>query len=120
VIGYTSSALGLGLLFIFIMIVDKRCDTIPIMLITNSCLTAFILESDMLDIDIFTLENDLKQISYEDFFCIFRGYISLFNFSFVLEALYRYIIVVYPNRLFFQSARFQGLFICLTWIFGIL
>jgi len=94
------------------------------MLIANSCLTAFIFGSDMLGTAIFMLQNDLKQIFYQDFFCIFRGYVgyvsaTLFNFSFALQAIYRYIIVVYPNRLFCQSARFQGLLICLTWIFGI-
>jgi hypothetical protein len=44
--------------------------------------------------------------------------ILIFNCSFLLQALYRYLIVIYPTRLFFQSFRFQILTICSIWIFS--
>jgi hypothetical protein len=48
------------------------------------------------------------------------GYVVtvLQNYSYLLQAIYRYIIVVYPTRLSWQSARFQLLLICSTWILG--
>ena len=113
----------LAIIFLLIIILDKTCHTVPMMLIANSYLSALIAGCSALSLGIFTFQNDLKQIQYQDSFCVFRGYISyvagaLFNYSFLLQALYRYLIVIYPTRLFFQSFRFQILIICLTWIFG--
>jgi hypothetical protein len=69
------------------------------------------------------LINDLKHIQFEDRLCSFRAYLgcaSLFVLyhSFLLQAFYRYVTVVYPARLFWKSRRNQGLLICLTWIIG--
>jgi hypothetical protein len=94
------------------------------MLVTNSCLTVLIFASNLLGMSVFTLENDLKQIQYQDSLCIFRGYMSyaaggLQIYSYLLQAIYRYIVVVYPAALTYQSARFQILLICLTWICAI-
>ena len=82
------------------------------MLVANSCLAELVFGSDMLGMAIFTFQNDLKQIQYQDSLCIFRGYLGyiatiLQNYSYLLQAVYRYIIVVYPTRLFWQSAKFQ-------------
>ncbi|CAF4337677.1 unnamed protein product, partial [Adineta steineri] len=71
------------------------------------------------------LINDLKQIYYPDSYCIFQAYISYatcaaFNYSFVLQALYRYIFVIYPRVLFWQKRRTQILFVFKTWILGFL
>jgi hypothetical protein len=95
------------------------------MLVANSCLTELIYSSNLLGIAVFTLENDLKQIQYQDSLCIFRGYMiytacTLQYYSYLLQAIYRYIVVVYPTRLTYQSARFQIFLICLTWICGII
>jgi len=72
---------------------------------------------------IFTLKNDLKQIEFQDSLCIFRGYFSygscaIINYSFLLQSIYRYVRVVYPTRLFYQSRQIQLLFIVITWIIG--
>jgi hypothetical protein len=109
----------LAILFLFIIILDKTCHTVPMMLIANTCLTALIVGCSTLSMCVFTLENDLKQIQYQDSLCFFRAYIGyisyiLFNFSFLLQSIYRYVTVVYPNRLLWRSARFQMLAICLT------
>jgi hypothetical protein len=40
--------------------------------------------------------------------------------SYLLQAIYRFIRIVYPTRLFYQSVKFQLFLICLTWIFGYL
>ncbi|CAM4753629.1 unnamed protein product [Rotaria magnacalcarata] len=95
------------------------------LLSADSCLTALVFASDMLGMGVFALQNDLKHIQFQDSFCIFRCYVGVvsciaFNGSFLLQAVYRYFIVVYPHFLFWQSIRFQVLLICLTWIFSYL
>jgi hypothetical protein len=95
------------------------------MLIANSCLAELLLASDMLWMVIFAFENDLKKIQYEDSLCSFRGYLSyslcaLQNYSYFLQAAYRYITIVHPTRLFWQSSRTQIFLISLTWIFSFL
>jgi hypothetical protein len=94
------------------------------MLIANSCLAELLFASVLLWATIFTIKNDFKQIQYEDSLCIFRGYLvyvgySLQNYSYLLQAIYRYIIVVYPRRLFYQTVRIQGLLIGIIMIFSI-
>ncbi len=106
-----------------IMILDKTFHTVPMMLIFNSYLSGLMAGCSTLSLCIFTFENDLKQIQYQDSLCVLRGYLiyavgALFNCSFLLQALYRYLIVIYPTRLFFQSFRFQILTICSIWIFS--
>ncbi|CAF1414182.1 unnamed protein product [Adineta steineri] len=113
----------LSIIYLFIIILDKTCHTIPLMLIGNTCFIAFLAGCSILSMCIFTLENDLKQIHYQDSLCIFRAYTAyvscaLFNFSFLLQAIYRYITVIYPSYLLWQSAKIQILFICLIWIFS--
>jgi hypothetical protein len=113
----------LASLFLFIIIFDKTCHTVPMMLIGNTCLSAFVSGCILFSTSLFTLKNDLKQIHYEDALCIFRGYIqyssfTVMDYSLALQALYRYVIVIYPTRLFLQSFRFQLLLICITWVYG--
>jgi hypothetical protein len=119
----TIFAVILALICLVIIICDKACHTVPMLLAANSILAELVFGGDLFGMALFALENDLKQIDYPDSFCIFRGYMSyvsvfLQNSSYTLQAVYRYITVVYPNRPSWQSARFQTLVICLTWIFG--
>ncbi|CAF1553869.1 unnamed protein product, partial [Rotaria sp. Silwood1] len=119
----TALTIGLAILILLIILIDKTCHTVPMMLIANSCLAELICASDSLGMTIFTLHNDLQQIPYPDSMCIFRGYLSyascaVMNYSFLLQAIYRYVVVVYPNYLIFQSTRFQLFFICVTWTLG--
>jgi hypothetical protein len=119
----TGCSIVLAVFFLMIIIFDKTCHTIPMMLVANSCLAEIIYGSDMLAMAVFTFRNDFKQIQYQDSLCVFRGYMAyvvtvLQYYSFLLQAIYRYIIVVYPTRLSWQSARFQVLLICLIWILG--
>ncbi len=96
------------------------------MLIGNTCVCALLFGSVLLSMcTAFTLQNDLQQIQYQDSLCIFRCYFSYSvpaasNYSFLIQALYRYIAVIYPTRLFYQSAKFQLLFICIAWTFAFL
>ncbi|CAF1427118.1 unnamed protein product, partial [Adineta ricciae] len=99
----------LSIVYLFLLIVDKACHTVPMLLIGNTCFIAFLAACSILSMSIFTLQNDLKQIKYQDPYCIFRGYTAyvvctLFNFSFVLQAVHRYLTVVYPTRFFLHSA----------------
>jgi hypothetical protein len=93
------------------------------MLVANSCLAELLLASTALWMAVVTLQNDLHEIEYQDSFCVFRGYLSfsscaLQNLSYLLQAIYRYVTVVYPNRLFWQSKRTQILLIGFTWMFA--
>jgi hypothetical protein len=81
-------------------------------LVANSCLVELVFECDLLGMAVFTLQNDLKQIYYFDGFCIFLAYIiyvsiGIQSYSYLLQSIYRYITVVYSNRLFYQSMKFQ-------------
>jgi hypothetical protein len=91
------------------------------MLVGNICLTGFICCTTHISIAVFTLQNDLKQIQYQDSLCIFRGYMSyaslaLHVYSYVLSAIHQYTSVVYPTRLFWKSARTQIFLIVISWI----
>ncbi|CAF0722315.1 unnamed protein product [Adineta steineri] len=111
----------LAFIFLFIIIFDKTCHTVSMILIANSCLAELVLAIDLFWMAVFTLDNDLKQQQYEDLFCVFRGYISYVtcftqNYSYFLQAIYRYLTIVYPSRLFWQSKRVQIFLIILSWI----
>ncbi|CAF1069551.1 unnamed protein product [Adineta steineri] len=110
-----------SIVLLFIIILDKRCHTISLILVANSYVCLLLSACALFSMSIFTLENDLKQIEYQDSFCIFRAYWSYaisaaLNDSFLIQALYRYVTVFYSTRLFWQSIRFQLLIICLTWL----
>ena len=119
----TTLSLILTTVFIFIIVVDKTCHTVPMMLVANSYVAALVSACGLLSLCIFTLQNDLKQIYYQDSNCVFRAYFDdvtsvLLTYSFLIQASYRYVTVVYPARLFWLSAKFQGLVICGISIFA--
>ncbi|CAF1408305.1 unnamed protein product [Adineta steineri] len=125
IITFTTITIGLPILFLYLILLDKACHTIPMMLVANSCLTAFVFACTMFSSFIIMLRNDLERIYYPDSYCIFRAYISygtcaVFNYSFVLQALYQYIRVIYPLVLFWQKRHIQILFVLKTWILGFL
>lgn len=116
-------ALVLAVSYLCIIIVDQACRTIPVLLIGNTCLIALVLGSTLLGNAVFTFQIDLQLIEGQDSLCIFRAYlgfssIAIFNYSFLLQGLYRYTTVVYAGRLFWQSYRNQIILICISWIFG--
>ena len=49
-----------AVLFLFIIILDKTCHTVPMMLIASSCLGQLLSGCGVLRIWIFRLENDIK------------------------------------------------------------
>ncbi|CAF3268616.1 unnamed protein product [Rotaria sp. Silwood2] len=115
----------LAFTFLVIIVMSRTCRTVPFMLVGNSCLAAIFFECIMLSMALFKLQNDIKQIVFEDSLCVFRGYMGyvtcfLQNYSYALQAIYRYIIVVYPARVSWQSARFQAYLIGIKWIFSII
>lgn len=118
----TILAIGLATFFLFVIYLDKTCHTVPMMLVANSFAAELILAINSLWMTGFSLHNDLQQIHYQDSFCVIRGYLSysscaLQNFSYLLQGIHRYLIVVHPNRLLWQSTRAQLLLIMLIWIF---
>ncbi|CAF0797577.1 unnamed protein product [Adineta steineri] len=112
-------------LIILGLIASKRTPrTVPMMLVANTCSSEFICVCTALSLVSFTLNNDLKQIQYQDSLCIFRAYINysmtvIQNHSYNLQAMYRYITVVYPSRISWQSRRLNFCLIIITWIFGL-
>ena len=119
-----SISMVLAAFFFFVITLDKTCRSVPMLLVGNSYLIGLIFGIMMFSINVFRLTNDLSRRNGYDMFCSFRGYMgyatcSILNFSFFLQGFYRFVRIVYPRRLIFQSARFQIFLICLTWIFGI-
>jgi hypothetical protein len=115
----------LPLIYLGFIIFDKTCQTVPMILVANTCVAELFCAGDILGMALFTLTNDLKQIEFEDRFCSLRSYLkyaslAIFNYSFLIQAFYRYVTVVYPARLFWASRRNQFVIICLTWIFGLI
>lgn len=108
-------------IFLLVIVFDQTCHTVPMMLVGHTYLAEVICASVALSMAIFTLENDIERAAYQDLLCSFRGYLlssaaAAFNSSFLLQALYRYILVVYPKRMLYQSAKFQIFLIFATWI----
>ncbi len=119
----TSISIIIALILLILIALNKTCRTVPMMLVTNTCLAELICVCSALSVVAFTLENDTERIQYQDSLCIFRAYINycmtvIQNHSYNLQAIYRYVTVVYPSRLFWQSRRLQLCLIILTWIFG--
>jgi len=115
----------IAFLFLLIIILDKTCRTVPMMLLCNSLLSEIIFASVMLSMTIVALQNDIKQIEYEDSLCIFRAYMSyalsaVRSHSYLLQSIYRYICIIYPLNFYYQSARFQFYLICLTWLLSLI
>jgi len=123
ILGITCLGLAtiLIIIYLFIIVVDKKCHTVRMMLVGNICLTGFVCCTTHLSIAVFTLQNDLKQIQYQDSLCIFRGYmgyasLALNVYSYALSGIHQYISIVYPTRLFWKSARTQIFLIVISWI----
>lgn len=111
-----------ALTFLLIVLFNKTCQTIPIMLTSNSCFVQILYGSVTLSLATFSLENDRQQRVYQDSFCALRGYLSyvgtgLLLYSFVLQAIYRYIVIVYPTYISWQSVWTQLVLICFIWMF---
>ncbi|CAF1431792.1 unnamed protein product [Adineta ricciae] len=95
------------------------------MLTANTCASTLAFACSMLSTSIVTIQNDSKQIYDQDLLCVsrcFASHASAFwlNYSFSIEAIYRYVIVMYPTRLYLQSIKFHTIIICLSWLCGIL
>ncbi|CAF0928137.1 unnamed protein product [Rotaria sp. Silwood1] len=117
----TAIAVLLALVFLFIIIFHKLYHNVPMLLVSNSCLAELIFESDLLAMGLFAFYSDFKKIYFHESFYLLLGYISYLsvgiqNYSYLLQAIYRYILIVYPSRLFYQSAKFQTFLISITWI----
>ena len=119
----TALTIGLAMIFLAVIIFDQTCHSVPMMLVGNSCVAEFMFGSLMLSLASFTLYNDLKQSEQQDSLCIIRGFFSYIAvcqryYSYLLQAIYRYIVVVYPTRLFYQSLKFQAFLMCCSWMFS--
>ena len=115
--------IALAITFISIIIFDKTCHTVPMMLIANTCLGVLTFAITRISMSAFTLQNDLQQVEHHYPSCIILAYVEyasfgVQNYSFFQQAFYRYMTVVYPTRFFWQSAKFQFFFVGMIWIFS--
>jgi hypothetical protein len=104
---------------------NKTCHTVSMMLVGNTCLAEFVWGCTCLYMALFALKNDIKRIEYEDSLCMFRFYLLMnmvlvHNSSYDLQAIYRYMIVLYPSNLLYQSHQFQICLILLTWLIALI
>lgn len=111
-------------LFLLIILIDKTCHTNTMILVGNTFSIGLILGYVLIHSSIFIYLNDLENNLIEDSLCIIRAYIgyvsyTLMNCSFVLQALNRYLLVLYLTRLYYQKKQFLIISICLTWIYSI-
>ncbi|CAF1486937.1 unnamed protein product [Adineta ricciae] len=86
------------------------------------CFAELFFGSVTASIAVFSLQNDRQQRVFQDSLCVFRGYMGFVGFcllmnSCVLQAIYRYIVIVYPTRLSWQSARVQLIAISVTCLY---
>lgn len=114
-----------SLFCLLIILMDKRCHTISMLLIGNTYLTGCSFGLSLLLKSIYTFRNDLNKIEFEDSFCIYRGcliYITAtsFDFSFLLQSFYRYVSGIHPNSLHRFKIRCQLVLISGTWLFSLL
>lgn len=114
----------LGTVFILIAITHRICWCVSMLLICNSCLAEVILSCSLLSMAVFSFQNDLKQTTENisswviEAFFTYASFIAQ-DYSYFLIAMYRYIAVVYPARVFWQSAKFQIRLVMAQWIFSI-
>jgi hypothetical protein len=66
----------LPIILVCFTVLDKTCRTVPMILAANSCLAELAYTSDLIGMDLFALQNDLKQTEFQDSVCIFLGYSS--------------------------------------------
>ncbi|CAF1092678.1 unnamed protein product [Adineta ricciae] len=122
----TTLGIVLATLFLITILIDKKSKKNPIMvLVANSCLSSIVFGIDMLVCFLIALNNDLKEIRTEDSLCKLRAYIAysacgVFDYSFFVQALYRYNAIIHPKRTNWQSLQNQLVIIASTWILGFL
>ena len=115
----------LAAIFSLIVIRDKNCRTVSMLLVLNSFLAEFLFGSIMFSMALFTLSNDLSRRFEADSLCVFRGYLSYAlsaarSYSYLLQSMYRYTTVVHPTRLVVRSIRFQLTLIALAWFISVI
>lgn len=96
--------------FLLLIALDSASHTVSVLLVAYSCLTALITGCSVLSMSVFTFGSDLGRTQYADVQCVMRAYMGYVFYaqldcSFFLQAMYQYILVVYPARLGWQSAR---------------
>ncbi|CAF1226464.1 unnamed protein product [Didymodactylos carnosus] len=120
---FSSTSVILSLTFLLIVLCHPRqCYSVSNMLVCNSCLCELLFSLSMLSMALFTYMNDQREQQIADHMCIFRGYLgyvtdALQNYSYALQAIYRYTYVVHHQKRLYQTYRLQFLFILIVWIF---
>ena len=61
----------LSSIFVFVILFEKSCHTVAMLLTGNSCVSAFIWGSCLLGSSLSILKKDLQKIAYEDPLCIY-------------------------------------------------
>lgn len=114
----------LALIFLFIILYDKLYTTVTMIFVANSCIAELGLSLSLSGTAVYRMYRDVHQIYYEDLLCttlscIIYIAIGLQNYFYLLQSFYRYVLVVYPNRVFYQSIKFQTSLLFVSWIISI-
>lgn len=111
--------------FVILILIDKTLHNVRMILIGNTYVITFVLGCILSGIYLFTYKNDFRQIEFEDSLCQIRGFIlssfaSIYYNSFVLQALHRYLFIIYRTRTCLRSKKMFCFLIVSTWIIGFL
>lgn len=114
-----------GLMFVSMIIIDKLYNTVAMVLFTNTCIAQLLFSISVCGINILTLYDDIQKHYSYDWPCMPIGYLSYMAvgiqyYSYLLQAMYRYSLMIYPTRLLCQSLKFQTLLIIITWVFWLI
>lgn len=95
-------AVIVGVVFVSVIIIDKLYTRVSLVLAANSCLVELLCSICMCSMNTLTLYNDIKKINSSDWFCMLLGYLSfttvgLQYYTYLLQAMYRYILAIYPT-----------------------
>lgn len=121
----TGFVVVVSLIVLFITIFDKTTRTISTILLWNSLFAEMLFACVMFSMAIYSFENDRQRIDYNDCLCIFRGYMSyalsaVRSHSYLLQSIYRYMIILYPSNRYVQSERLQIGLILFTWLISLI
>lgn len=95
-------AVIVGVVFVSVIIIDKLYTRVSLVLAANSCLVELLFSICMCSMNTLTLYYDIKKINSSDWFCMLLGYLSfttvgLQYYTYLLQAMYRYILAIYPT-----------------------
>ncbi|CAF1240546.1 unnamed protein product [Didymodactylos carnosus] len=119
------TAIVLSLLCLIVILLNRQLHTVSNLLVFNSCLCELIFSSVMLAVAGYLCYSDIHQLTVPTPLCAFRGYfgyttVAAQNWSYLIQAIHRYICVVHHHKRQQTSYHLHICFIVIQWIYCIL